>query len=609
MAVENTILFAVKIIDTKQETNIIQLANTEMSFKPITINLSSTKDTTIVLGHENRHWSIYFLAAYKGVLKNYAQHINIKQFKSLRVMVDGNIPKGSGLSSSSAFVCGAAVSLLYSNLDASYFQSQLTQSAVASFCIKCEREVGVMSGGMDQTICMTANKGFAKHIEFIPKLRAHDVQLPSSDKVRWIISNCLLEHKLQDEGGTNNYNTRVVECRLSALLLSKLLRIKQWKTNKTFRDIAARTFKLSINCEIVLKSYSVQMSSLSLIDSLLRKIQSVAHIDKTEPKDSATIPVLNAKDYNSSRVTNVIESFCKHYNGLSPDFIVRSPGRVNLIGEHIDYCGYGVFPMAVENTILFAVKIIDTKQETNIIQLANTEMSFKPITINLSSTKDTTIVLGHENRHWSIYFLAAYKGVLKNYAQHINIKQFKSLRVMVDGNIPKGSGLSSSSAFVCGAAVSLLYSNLDASYFQSQLTQSAVASFCIKCEREVGVMSGGMDQTICMTANKGFAKHIEFIPKLRAHDVQLPSSDKVRWIISNCLLEHKLQDEGGTNNYNTRVVECRLSALLLSKLLRIKQWKTIKTFRDIAALIDKTKELLNDKPYSIEMYWDWNCAH
>ena len=111
-----------------------------------------------------------------------------------------------------------------------------------------------------------------------------------------------------------------------------------------------------------------------------------------------------------------------------------------------------------------------------------------------------------------------------------------------------------------------------------------------------------------MTANQGFAKHIQFIPSLKADNVRLPSSERVRWIISNCLLEHKLQDEGGTKNYNTRVTECRLSSLLMAKLLKVNNWRNIKTFRDIQdqtglslnALIQKTKELLHDEPYSIE---------
>merc|ERR1712048_271882 len=100
-------------------------------------------------------------------------------------------------------------------------------------------------------------------------------------------------------------------------------------------------------------------------------------------------------------------------------------GRVNLIGEHIDYCGYDVLPMAVENSILFAVRIMDDSQ--NIIELANTEKAFKSKRIDLLSKSDTTIVLGHENREWSIYFLAAFKGVIKNYASRIDISRLKSL--------------------------------------------------------------------------------------------------------------------------------------------------------------------------------------
>ena len=66
--------------------------------------------------------------------------------------------------------------------------------------------------------------------------------------------------------------------------------------------------------------------------------------------------IISVKEYsNQHRTLSIISKFEKEFNGKRPEAIIRVPGRVNLIGEHIDYCGYGVHPMAIEQDILVAV--------------------------------------------------------------------------------------------------------------------------------------------------------------------------------------------------------------------------------------------------------------
>lgn len=53
------------------------------------------------------------------------------------------------------------------------------------------------------------------------------------------------------------------------------------------------------------------------------------------------------KTVHEVRYTELCQRF-KNYYGEKPSFYVRAPGRVNIIGEHIDYCGYSVLPAAIE---------------------------------------------------------------------------------------------------------------------------------------------------------------------------------------------------------------------------------------------------------------------
>ncbi|XP_040131544.1 N-acetylgalactosamine kinase isoform X4 [Ictidomys tridecemlineatus] len=126
--------------------------------------------------------------------------------------------------------------------------------------------------------------------------------------------------------------------------------------------------------------------------------------------------------------------------GSIPKFYVRAPGRVNIIGEHIDYCGYSVLPMAVEQDMLIAVEPV----KTHTLQLANTNPLYPDF-----STSANNIQIDRTNPLWHNYFLCGFKGI----QEHFGLSNLTGMNCLVDGNIPPSSGLSSSSALVCCAGL------------------------------------------------------------------------------------------------------------------------------------------------------------
>ncbi|XP_078386399.1 N-acetylgalactosamine kinase isoform X3 [Cetorhinus maximus] len=104
---------------------------------------------------------------------------------------------------------------------------------------------------------------------------------------------------------------------------------------------------------------------------------------------------------DSERFMKLKEAFISKY-GAPPAFYARAPGRVNLIGEHIDYCGYAVLPMALEQDILAAV----TPTQTKLIQLANTDPVYLDYNVHINEVHIDTA-----KPRWHYYFLCGFKGI------------------------------------------------------------------------------------------------------------------------------------------------------------------------------------------------------
>ncbi|XP_016373288.1 N-acetylgalactosamine kinase [Sinocyclocheilus rhinocerous] len=279
------------------------------------------------------------------------------------------------------------------------------------------------------------------------------------------------------------------------------------------------------------------------------------------------------------RLQKLKEAFRGKY-GQMPLFFACAPGRVNLIGEHIDYCGYAVLPMAIEQNILAAVSVSDSKT----IQLANTEPKYKDFTVSVDG-----IFIDRENPQWHYYFLCGVRGI----QEHLSLSSLAGMCCMVDGTIPASSGLSSSSALVCCAGLVTMEAN------QKPLSKVTLAETCAKCERYIGTEGGGMDQSISFLAEEGTAKLIEFNP-LRATDVRLP--DGAVFVIANCCVE---MNKAASSHFNMRVVECRIATKMLAKARGL-DWSHLLKLGDLQKelqvsleqMLELVEEVLHPEPYS-----------
>lgn len=145
-------------------------------------------------------------------------------------------------------------------------------------------------------------------------------------------------------------------------------------------------------------------------------------------------------DRESKRYRALKEKFQQTFGGTAGaklTFIARSPGRVNLIGEHVDYSWYSVLPMALsDGDIVMAVGVLpETSADAQCtLHVANINSSkFPTRQFSFKSLADLTIdATKHE---WTNYFLSGFKGVLNE----LKITKPRSMVCLIDGTVPSVS--------------------------------------------------------------------------------------------------------------------------------------------------------------------------
>ncbi|KAI0144290.1 galactokinase [Xylariaceae sp. FL1272] len=286
---------------------------------------------------------------------------------------------------------------------------------------------------------------------------------------------------------------------------------------------------------------------------------------------SGTVPTVAALQdiYTKQALANqavrwnkLLEKFQATY-GSPAQFIARSPGRVNIIGEHIDYSLYSCLPMGITPDVIIAVStdVESAAEGTYKIQVANVdEQRFPTRDFDVSYTGIDIDATQHE---WTNYFKCGLRGALELLRKkHGADFKPKGMRVLMDGTVPAGGGLSSSAAFVSTSALAVMVANGEKDVDKKDLTEVAIVS-----ERAVGVNSGGMDQSASVFSERGSALLVSFTPSLSARPVFFPETDpELCFMVVQSFVTSNKQVTGPIH-YNLRVVECSMAADYLNTKL------------------------------------------
>lgn len=251
---------------------------------------------------------------------------------------------------------------------------------------------------------------------------------------------------------------------------------------------------------------------------------------------------------------DLVRTFRDRYD-TDPTHVARAPGRVNLIGEHIDYAGLPVFPMALQREVRIAFR----PREDGLVLAATTDPSYAPCHFEVGPAIEP-----YDDGDWGNYLKAAVQGMVVAYGLETGFD------AVIDSTVPVAAGLSSSSALVIATALTLAAAN------GRRVDPIELAELMANAEQYVGTRGGGMDQAISAGASAGCAARVEFDP-LRLEPVPVPQN--WRFIVAHSLVQaHK--SGGARESYNRRRAETEEALVRVVGALGLSD-AGIRTYRDL----------------------------
>jgi len=248
---------------------------------------------------------------------------------------------------------------------------------------------------------------------------------------------------------------------------------------------------------------------------------------------------------NATLIQNTTAFFERSF-GSTPEKIVLSPGRINIIGEHIDYNDGYVLPAAIDKVICFAFEKNNTTKSKIIALDLNEEFE-------LDLTKEILL----SDVVWTNYILGVILQLQKNGFL------FEGFNCVFSSDIPVGAGLSSSAALECGMIFGIK------ELFDLSIQKKDIALLGQKAEHWVGINCGIMDQfaSVHGLENK--------VIKLDCTTLEFEYHNADFKDYSVVLFDSNVKHSLFASEYNTRRIECEEGLSIIKS-----HFPEIKSFRD-----------------------------
>jgi len=263
---------------------------------------------------------------------------------------------------------------------------------------------------------------------------------------------------------------------------------------------------------------------------------------------------------------NIKSKFTELY-GHEPS-LFRSPGRINLIGEHTDYNEGFVMPAAIDKEMVAALAPNGNESKCRLFAF-DLDDSFE-FDLNQMAPVD---------QGWPNYVMGVVDQILKRG------EQLKGFDCVVGGDVPLGSGLSSSAAFECVIAYGLN------DLFKLGISKLDLVKISQKAEHNyAGVMCGIMDQFASMMGKKDSAFRLDC--KTLEYNYFPLDLKEYQILLINTNVKHSL----ASSEYNTRRQECERGVEILKK-----------SHPEVNSLRDVTMEMLKKHQSEFEQITYQRC--